>query len=155
MASNKTAVARIHAAIACLRRLTDAFTRRRQALAASVSLTEGQWGVLEEIATQHFMPTMFAKHRDSSAAAVSKTLRQLLDKGLVSVALSKRDGRQRDYLLSAKGQRVLASLREERALAIERIWTTLEPAAIDAFVAFGNQLASRLEHYGGKKPNQE
>ncbi len=148
MASNKTAVARIHAAIACLRRLTDAFTRRRQALAASVSLTEGQWGVLEEIATQHFMPTMFAKHRDSSAAAVSKTLRQLLDKGLVSVALSKRDGRQREYVLTAKGKRVLDVLRNERELAIEEIWTSLPPAEVGTFIAFGEKLSERMERYG-------
>ena len=155
MASKAAQVASVHAAIACLRRLTDAFTRRRQELAASVELTEGEWGVLEEIATQHFMPSMFARHRASSAAAVSKTLRQILDKGLVTVALSKDDGRQRDYVLTAKGKRVLATLREERELAIERIWTTLSPAAIEAFVAFGNQLAGRLEHYGGKTPHKE
>jgi DNA-binding MarR family transcriptional regulator len=156
MASNKPpAVAQVHAAIACLRRLTDAFTRRRQALAASVDLTEGQWGVLEEIATQHFMPSMFARHRASSAAAVSKTLRQLKGKGLVTVALSKNDGRQRDYVLTAKGARLLATLREERELAIEKIWATLPPAAIEAFVTFGNQLAGRLEHYGNQEPKQE
>jgi len=151
MASKKTDVAAVHAAIACLGRLTAAFARRRQQLAASVGLSEGQWGVLEEIATQHFMPSMFAKHRDSSPAAVSKTLRQLLDKALVSVGLSKSDGRQRAYLLTAKGKRVLEVLREERELAIEAIWLSLDAAQMKRFVAFGNQLSDRLEHYGSKE----
>jgi DNA-binding MarR family transcriptional regulator len=157
--ASKTAVVptvgQVHAAIACLRRLTDAFARRRQQLAASVGLSEGQWGVLEEIATQHFMPSMFAKRRDRSAAAVSKTLRQLLDKGFASVALSKRDGRQRDYVLTAQGKRALSTLRDERELAIEKIWTTLPPTAIETFVAFGNQLSDRLELYGSTSDKDE
>ncbi len=144
-------VAAAHAAIACLGRLTEAFARRRQQLAQSVGLSEGQWGVLEEIATQHFMPSMFAKTRDSSAAAVSKTLRQLLEKDLVSVGLSKDDGRQRAYLPSAKGKRVLEALRKERALAIEEIWLPLDAAQLRSFVAFGNQLSDWLEHYGSKE----
>jgi DNA-binding MarR family transcriptional regulator len=148
MASTKANRERVHAAIACLGRLTEAFAGRRQQLALSVGLSEGQWGVLEEIATQHFMPSMFAKTRSSSAAAVSKTLRQLLDKSLVSVALSKTDGRQRDYVLTAKGKRVLDVLREERELAIEEIWLPLEPTQVKSFIAFGNQLCDRLEHYG-------
>ena len=65
-------------------------------LAQSVGLTEHQWGVLEEISTEHFMPSMFARQRDSTPAAVSKTLRQLIDKGLIEVKLNKSDGRQRD-----------------------------------------------------------
>jgi len=146
-----TKVAEVHAAIACLGRLTEAFARRRQQLAQSVGLSEGQWGVLEEVATQHFMPSMFAKTRDSSAAAVSKTLRQLLEKDLVSVGLSKDDGRQRAYLPSAKGKRVLEVLRKERELAIEEIWLPLDAAELRSFVAFGNQLCDRLEHYGSKE----
>jgi DNA-binding MarR family transcriptional regulator len=146
-----TKVADAHAAIACLGRLTEAFARRRQQLAQSVGLSEGQWGVLEEVATQHFMPSMFAKTRDSSAAAVSKTLRQLLEKDLVSVGLSKDDGRQRAYLPSAKGKRVLELLRKERELAIEEIWLPLDAAQLRSFVAFGNQLCDRLEHYGSKE----
>lgn len=138
----------VHEAIACLRRLTDAFRRRREQLALSVGLSDGQWGVLEEIAREHFMPSMFAKTRDSSAAAVSKTLRQLLDKGLVSVSLSKSDGRQREYVLTAKGKRVLDTLRDERELAIEKIWLALDPAQVKNFVAFGTQLSDRLEQYG-------
>lgn len=142
--------AQVHAGIACLRRLSDSFRRRRETLALSVGLTDGQWGVLEEISREHFMPSMFAKTRDSSAAAVSKTLRQLLDKDLVSVSLSKTDGRQRAYVLTAKGKRVLETLREERELAIEKIWLTLEPAEIQQFVTFGTELSERLEQYGGQ-----
>ncbi len=145
----------VHTAIACLRRLTEAFERRRQALAASAGLTEGQWGLLEEIATEHFMPSMFARNRASSAAAVSKTLRQVKGKGLIRVARSKADGRQRDYVLTTKGARALATLRAARGLAIEEIWTTLPLAAIEGFVEFGNRLASRLERYGGEEPHKE
>src|SRR5512142_3093459 len=99
--ASKITVALAHEGIACLQRLSDAFRRRREALALSVRLTDGQWMLLEEIASEHFMPSMFARTRESSAAAVSKALRQLLDKGLVSVGLSKEDGRHRAYLLTA------------------------------------------------------
>ena len=143
-------LAQVHEAIACLGRLADTFRRRRELLALSVGLSDGQWGVLEEISREHFMPSMFAKTRDSSAAAVSKTLRQLLDKGLVNVTLSKSDGRQRAYVLTAKGKRVLQSLREERELAIENIWLTLEAGQLKEFVSFGTELAGRLEEYANK-----
>jgi DNA-binding MarR family transcriptional regulator len=155
MASKQSTVARaapdltrVHRAIACLGRLADAFRRRREQLASSVGLSDGQWGVLEEIAREHFMPSMFAKNRDSSAAAVSKTLRQLLDKDLVSVTLSKSDGRQRDYVLTAKGKRIMQALREERELAIEKIWLKLDPHLVESFVSFGTQLSEHLEQYG-------
>jgi DNA-binding MarR family transcriptional regulator len=146
----------VHQAIACLGRLTDAFRRRREELALSVGLSDGQWGVIEEISREHFMPSMFAKTRDSSAAAVSKTLRQLLDKGLVSVTLSKSDGRQRDYILTAKGKRIMETLREEREQAIEKIWLTLDPHLIENFVSFGTQLSEHLEQYENmsKEPAQ-
>ncbi len=71
---------RIHEAIGHLGRLSELFQKRRVQLAESVGLTEHQWGVLEEIALDHFMPSMFARQRESSAAAVSKTLRQLLSR---------------------------------------------------------------------------
>jgi DNA-binding MarR family transcriptional regulator len=152
MASNrqKVEVTQVHVAIACLRRLTEAFARRRQQLALSVGLSDGQWGVLEEIAREHFMPSMFAKTRDSSAAAVSKTLRQLLGKGLVSVGLSKSDGRHRAYVLTAKGGRVLETLRVEREVAIEKIWLPLHSDEVRNFVTFGTQLSDRLEQYGSR-----
>lgn len=150
MASNRAPVAVVHEAIECLGRLTDAFQRRREQLAASVGLSDGQWGVLEEISREHFMPSMFAKTRESSAAAVSKTLRQLLDKQLISVGLSKTDGRQRAYLLTAKGKRLLESLRQEREVAIEEIWLPLERQRIQDFASFAKDLISRLEQYGSK-----
>jgi DNA-binding MarR family transcriptional regulator len=141
-------LALVHRAIACLGGLADAFHRRREKLALSVGLSDGQWGVLEEISREHFMPSMFAKTRDSSAAAVSKTLRQLLDKGLVSVTLSKSDGRQRAYVLTTKGQRIMQTLREEREVAIEKIWLRLDAHLVKSFVTFGTQLSEYLEQYG-------
>jgi DNA-binding MarR family transcriptional regulator len=152
MASNRAPVAVAHEAIACLGRLTDAFQRRREQLAASVGLSDGQWGVLEEISREHFMPSMFAKRRESTAAAVSKTLRQLLDKELVSVTLSKADGRKRTYVLTGKGKRVMEGLRQERELAIEKIWLSLDREHIESFTNFANELTSRLEQYGSSNP---
>ena len=140
-------VSRIHAAIACLQRLTDLFAERRQQLARSVGLTEQQWSVLEEISSEHFMPSLFARQRESSAAAVSKILRQLLRKDLVSVRLGARDGRQRRYQLTAKGKRCIEGLRHERAAAIAAVWSGFDGASLDAFIRFGTRLAQRLEHY--------
>ena len=146
MASSPT-VAEIHSAIDCLRRLTEAFQRRRQQLAQSVGLTEHQWSVLEEISTEHFMPSMFAKSRESSPAAVSKVVRQLIDRGLVHVSLSKSDGRQRDYVLTPKGRKTMAALRASRARAIDQVWNELPAPEIQRFVEFGNQLTTRLDDY--------
>lgn len=140
-------VAEIHAAIECLRRLTDAFRQRRQQLAAQVGLTEQQWSVLEEISTEHFMPSMFAKQRDSTAAAVSKILRQLADKGLIVVSLSAADGRQRNYDLTESGRRTLARLRAERERAIAGVWRKLPATDVREFTRFGTLLTERLEAY--------
>lgn len=137
-------------AIAALGRLSEAFQERRRSLAASVGLTEGQWELLEEISTEHFMPSMFAKRRSSSAAAVSKALRQLKEKGLVTAALGAEDARQRDYELTAKGRRLLDELRAGREAAIEAIWRKLDAGKVEAFADFGEDLASRLEAYGGE-----
>ncbi len=138
---------RIHAAIACLQRLTDLFTERRQQLARSVDLSDQQWAVLEEISSEHFMPSLFAKQRESSAAAVSKILRQLLGKDLVSVRLGARDGRQRRYELTAKGKRCIEGLRREREAAIRAVWNAFDSGDLDAFTHFGTRLAQRLTHY--------
>ena len=146
---------RIHAAISCLQQLSDAFSERRRQLAQSVDLTDHQWGVLEEISTEHFMPSMFARQRESSAAAVSKTLRQLIDKGLVHVTLSPRDGRQRKYQLTARGQAVMNELRKERADAILAIWTSFSEEQLEAFTEFGNRLIEALGEYGKRKPGKE
>jgi DNA-binding MarR family transcriptional regulator len=138
---------RIHAAIACLQRLTDLFAERRQQLARSVDLSDQQWAVLEEISSEHFMPSLFAKQRESSAAAVSKILRQLLGKDLVSVRLGARDGRQRRYQLTAKGKRCIEGLRRERETAIRAVWNGFDGGDLDAFTNFGTRLAQRLTHY--------
>ena len=78
----------LHRAISTLQRLAELFLERRQQLAAEAGLTVPQWRLLEEIATQHFMPSMFAKRRAVSSAAVSKLIRGLLERGLVSVKVS-------------------------------------------------------------------
>ena len=144
---SNTELAEIHAAIDCLGRLSAAFGDRREQLAQSVGLTDHKWGVLEEISTEHFMPSMFARQRDSTPAAVSKTLRQLIDKGLVEVKLNKSDGRQRDYQLTRRGKRTMDELRDARARAIEQIWQKLDRDEVRNFTSFGNKLAQALvEH---------
>ncbi|HTM45919.1 MAG TPA: hypothetical protein VL137_13255 [Polyangiaceae bacterium] len=137
----------VHAAIACLQRLTQAFAERRSQLAAGVGLSEHQWGVLEEISTEHFMPSLFAEQRASTRAAVSKTIRQLLDKALISVSVSKDDGRQRKYVLTAKGRKVMAELRASRQQAIDDIWLKLAPEQVAQFTHIGNDVAQRIEAY--------
>src|SRR5437763_12020581 len=103
-------IATVHSSIAGVQRLADLFQQRRQQLARSAGLSEQQWRVLEEISTEHFIPSLFAKHRESSAAAVSKVLRQLLDKELVRVSVSADDGRQRKYELTTKGHKAMQRL---------------------------------------------
>jgi DNA-binding MarR family transcriptional regulator len=149
MATAESATPEMYQAIACLQRLADAFERRRAQLASSVGLTEHQWAVLEEISSEHFMPSMFAKTRASTPAAVSKTIRQLVDRGLVSVSLSKSDGRQRNYVLTSQGKQAMAKLRHDRELAIRRIWLPLDRDRLRSFVAFGTALTERLEQYAG------
>ncbi len=137
----------IHDAVACLQRLTELFRQRRQELAAAVGLTEQQWAVLEEIATDHFMPSLFARRRESSPAAVSKILRQLLDKELVLVSLNRQDGRQRQYVLSESGLRVLAQVRAHRTSAIEAVWRPFRQEDVQQFTRFGQELLERLQTY--------
>ncbi len=142
----------VHAAIARLQRLTDLFQERREQLASHAGLTEAQWSVLEEISTEHFMPSMFAKDQASSRAAVSKVIRQLLDRGLVRVAISAADGRQRDYALTAAGKAALARVRSERQQAIDTIWMRLDPAALERFSDFSADLIARIERHAARSP---
>jgi DNA-binding MarR family transcriptional regulator len=148
---NGASTADIHAAIACLGRLTEVFGQRRQELAASVGLTEQQWSVLDEIEQEHFMPSLFARRRDSSAAAVSKILRQLQDKELVVVSLRSGDARQRHYELSPLGQQVMARLSALRQHAILEVWQQLDSARLAEFTRFGTQLLERLERYSKER----
>jgi DNA-binding MarR family transcriptional regulator len=143
----RSSVAEAHAAIECLGRLSELYQRRREQLAESVGLTDQQWGVMEEIATDHFMPSLFARRRESSAAAVSKILRQLGDKGLMGATIDKDDARQRRYALTAKGKKIMERLRESREDAIRQVWLTLDGADLRWFTAFGKNLTERLEAY--------
>ncbi len=134
-------------AIASLQRLAELFAERRRQLARQAGVTETQWRVLEEAEGEDFMPSMFARRRACTPAAVSRTLRQLLDRGLVRASIGASDGRQRVYRLTAKGRRTLARLRENRARAIETVWEDLSPEQLRAFTRFASDLADRLEAY--------
>jgi DNA-binding MarR family transcriptional regulator len=137
----------IHRSIAHVQRLTDLLQQRRQQLAKRVGLSEQQWRVLEEISTEHFIPSLFAKSRDSSAAAVSKVLRQLLDKDLVRVSVSATDGRLRQYELTAKGQKAMERLRRDRQSAIDTIWADLSADDLRRFNQLSSELIARIERY--------
>jgi len=137
----------IHRTIERLQQLTELFEARRQQLARAVGLTEQQWRVLEEISTEHFIPSLFARDRESSAAAVSKVLRQLIDKELVRVSISDKDARQRDYELSDAGKRVMSELRQRRQHAIDAIWRGLPERDLTSFEALGAELVARIQHY--------
>jgi DNA-binding MarR family transcriptional regulator len=134
-------------AIATLQRLAELFAERREQLAAEAGLTVPQWRLLEEVATEHFMPSMFARRRAVSSAAVSKLVRGLLERNLVSVKVSAADGRQREYSLTARGRRILETLRASREHAIEVVWSDLPTRELRRFAEFGDDLADRLEAY--------
>jgi DNA-binding MarR family transcriptional regulator len=132
-------------AVRTLGRLATVFAERRRQLAESVGLTDQQWQALEEVQEEHFMPTLFAQKRETSAAAVSKILRQLTDKGLIVPRVSEHDGRQRSYTLTPKGQELLLQLQKEREAVIAKVWMTYPSPTLSEFSAFGNDLARRLE----------
>ena len=140
----------VHGAIAVLQRLSDAFNRRRQQLALTAGLTEQQWAVLEEIGSEGFMPSMFAKVRESTPAAVSKILRQLIDKDLVTAFVSSSDGRQRRYEYTPKGRETMARVRQARQRAIESIWLKLDAGKLQQFGEFAGELSQLLEEYHGQ-----
>ena len=140
----------VRRAIASLQRLADRFAERRRQLAREAGLSEAQWRVLEEVAGESFMPSLFAKRQACSAAAVSRTLRQLLEAGLVSAGIGAQDGRQRVYRLTAQGRRRLARVHASRAAAIAAVWSQLDPAELRAFARFADALSERLEaHLAG------
>ena len=149
----KARIETVHTAIERLTRLCELFQERREQLAGRVGLTEAQWEVLEEISTERFMPSMFAQREEQSRAAVSKVIRLLLDRGLVRVAISSTDGRQRDYALTADGKATLAKLRTEREKAIAAIWVELDQEALAQFSDFSAQLIERIEQYARKNVN--
>jgi DNA-binding MarR family transcriptional regulator len=141
-----------HRAIASLQRLTELFAERRRQLAREAGLTETRWRLLEEVEGGTFMPSMFARRRARSAAAVSRTLRQLLDQDLVRASIDSADGRQRIYALTPRGRRTLAGLRRRRERAVEEIWGPFGSARLRSFQRFAEELADRLETYLERAP---
>ena len=138
----------VHEAIAALQRLTDLFRLRRSQLARAALLSEQQWHVLEEIAAEQFMPSMFARGREQSPAAVSRVIRQLLDRKLIVPALARGgDRRHRAYALTALGKRTLSELHASRGRAVDAVWLQLDPRRLAAFTEISTELATRLETY--------
>jgi DNA-binding MarR family transcriptional regulator len=137
----------VAAAIGALQRLSDAFARRRSQLARFAGLSEAQWHVLEQIAAEDFMPSLFARRRSRTPAAVSKVIRQLLDLGLVESEIAQGDARQRKYSLTAKGRAAMERVRRDREHALERVWAGLAPDALGYFAEFASELAERMESH--------
>ncbi len=135
------------AAIEGLQRLAEVFDRRRQQLAHEVGLSDGQWRLLEEVATEHFMPSLFARRRRCTPAAVSRTLKQLLAADMIGVSISSKDARQRDYALTDRGRRALEHVQSSRERALDAVWRDLPRAELERFGSFSAALADRLELY--------
>lgn len=145
----------IEAAIEGLGRLADLFQQRRAQLARGAGLTVQQWRVLEEIPSQHFLPSLFARKRSCTPAAVSKILRQLLGKGLIHAAISRADGRQRRYQLTGEGQRVIEQLRDDRRHAIRAIWSDFPSSELSRFARFARELGDRMEGFANQPTRKE
>lgn len=155
----------VREAIGALQRLAEAFQLRRAQLARDSGLSEAQYQVLEQIGSRAFMPSLFAKKRESSAAAVSKVLRTLQDARLVEAAIGDGDARRRSYRLTAEGARLLEGVEAGRRRAIDAVWSDLDASELQRFARFSERLAERLEAYarsqrersesapGGKKPS--
>jgi DNA-binding MarR family transcriptional regulator len=141
----------IHRAIAALQRLSELFALRRRQLAREAELSVEQWRLLEEIAGEAFMPSLFAKRRACTAAAVSRGLRALQERGLVSASISEADGRQRIYRLTPEGRRLLRRLRTARERAIAAVWERFDTPALRGFVDFADELADHLEEYARER----
>jgi DNA-binding MarR family transcriptional regulator len=137
----------IQRAIEGLQRLAELFSERRRQLAREAGVSEGEWQLLEEIAGERFMPSLFARRRSVSPAAVSRTLRRLKERGCVRAAIDGSDARQRSYRLTREGRRVLERLRASRARAIAAIWAPLPASELERFGRFAATLALRLEVY--------
>ena len=135
----------IHRAIEVLQKLSDLVSERREEIAREAGLSVPQWRLLEEVATEHFMPSLFARRRAVSPAAVSKLVRTLLDRNLIRTGIAEGDRRQRHYELTAAGRRTLDRVRATRQRAIDQIWSDLPVADLNRFARFGEVLADRLE----------
>ena len=137
-------------AISVVGHLAELFLKRRSELAAAADLTEQQWLVLERITDEHFMPSMFAKERESSQAAVSKILRQLTEKDLIASGFSAADARKREYQLTTKGRQVMTRLRALRNEAVEQIWMEFDEEKLTTFCTFGAEIIASIESYSRK-----
>ena len=135
----------IHRAITVLQRLSDLVAERREQIAREAELTVPQWRILEEIASEHFMPSLFAQRRAVTPAAVSKLVRGLLERGLIRAAIAEGDRRKRRYELTPAGRRTLDRVRATRQQAIDAIWADLPVRELEAFARFGERLGERLE----------
>ena len=137
----------LHRAIEALQRLTELLQLRRGQLAREAGLSEPQWRILEEVAREDFMPSLFARRRACTPAAVSRTLRQLLEKKLIRASISAADGRQREFVLTPRGQRAMQRLRASRQAAVDATWKQLDPTEVARFGRFAELLRERLEDY--------
>ena len=137
-------------AIEQLGRLTELMERRRQQLARAVGLTPQQWRLLEEVATEDFMPSLFARAQECTPAAVSRILRQLLEMGMVEVSIAAGDARRRHYTLTTSGRQALDALRAGREDALKAVWGSFKSEDLARFAAFGGELANRLEAYAAQ-----
>lgn len=133
--------------ILSLQELADLFAWRRRQLAAEAGLRESEWRVLEEVASEHFLPSLFARERACTPAAISKTLRALQQAGLVRARIDPRDGRQRRYRLTSAGQRRLRALGAAREDALKAVWSDLPEREIARFARFSESLVERLQTY--------
>ena len=150
--NNRARETQAHEAIAALQRLTDLFRLRRAQLARGALLSEQQWQVLEEIASEQFMPSMFARGREQSPAAVSRVIRQLLDRKLIAPAVARGgDRRHRAYALTALGKRTLGELHARRGQAVAAVWLHLDPRDLSTFTKISGELAARLDAYARRQ----
>ena len=92
-------------------------------------------------------------HRESSAPAVSRIIRQLLRKRLVT-RLGLRHRRPPAPLPAHRARPDARSTRcaTTRRRAIDAIWMDLDPRALAAFTEFSGELIARLEAYAGASP---
>lgn len=134
-------------AIAALQRLAELVAERRAQLAREAGLSEPQWRALERIAAPGFLPSLFARAEETTPAAVSKLLRQLLEKDLVTVSVSGEDARQRVYAPTARGRRVLARIEAARREAVEAVWAGVSARDLRRFTELAEELAGRLEAF--------
>lgn len=78
---------------------------------------------------------------------VSEFERGLLERDLIRTSIAEGDRRQRRYVLTAAGRRILDRVRRTRQTAIDVVWADLPVAELREFAQFGETLAGRLEAY--------